>query len=106
MEPPAAPAPQPTVMFQSSLEENPEWNTIIPESGQFHQSFNPHSRKTPSGTYALQIFSADWASFNPHSRKTPSGTQALSLLMSGAGGFQSSLEENPEWNVRLMPHGF
>ncbi len=61
--------------FQSSLEENPEWNLLIVESADLCRAgFNPHSRKTPSGT---QSNVANWT---------------VNL-------FQSSLEENPEWNI-------
>ncbi len=88
--------------------------------------FNPHSRKTPSGTWELESGELECRSFNPHSRKTPSGTlqhfclelsPQVSILTRGKprverGGnprvfrflkFQSSLEENPEWNIPLIP---
>ncbi len=37
--------------------------------------------------------------FNPHSRKTPSGTRDNPSPTLDTRQFQSSLEENPEWNV-------
>ncbi len=45
--------------------------------------------------------SSIFISFNPHSRKTPSGTccQSISRL---SVLFQSSLEENPEWNMPMI----
>ncbi len=141
-------------MFQSSLEENPEWNRGCRPLRRKLPGFNPHSRKTPSGTRNLDahhklvevsiltrgkprverrarsIKPVGGIRFNPHSRKTPSGTSAGSADLSGsasvsiltrgkprveqgssknselASGFQSSLEENPEWNGIFPPAFF
>ncbi len=109
------------LQFQSSLEENPEWNSWFLAIFSRKFSFNPHSRKTPSGTGGNLILRSRRESFNPHSRKTPSGTLhsplpdfplPVSILTRGKPrverdrvcsspklGFQSSLEENPEWNL-------
>ncbi len=106
--------------FQSSLEENPEWNplgVLIPSK---YSRFNPHSRKTPSGTFTratrtrgrrVSILTrgkprvelaalggpAGCACFNPHSRKTPSGTERRSM------GVVSSRSFNP--HSRKTPSG-
>ncbi len=90
--------------FQSSLEENPEWNRRGHQSVHGGIRFNPHSRKTPSGTRGVSWAGCARRRFNPHSRKTPSGTRK-DWACHPRAAFQSSLEENPEWNFGFFNTG-
>ncbi len=123
--PPDTPLERVESAFQSSLEENPEWNLAHGRVLASVHRFNPHSRKTPSGTRSRtgnfqdpgvsiltrgkprvepKIFSRInrlMPSFNPHSRKTPSGTIGNDGVVETPFQFQSSLEENPEWNTTI-----
>ncbi len=64
----------------------------------FGGGFNPHSRKTPSGTYARVSPRGFANEFQSSLEENPEWNLLSSRLISTAIWFQSSLEENPEWN--------
>ncbi len=64
--------------FQSSLEENPEWNA------------------TPNATTPFAMFQSSL-------EENPEWNIGHQVSSSFLEEFQSSLEENPEWNMEKLP---
>ncbi len=108
-------------LFQSSLEENPEWNATFQPIQAVQEGFNPHSRKTPSGTTRswewrqiscvsiltrgkprveqyISFMKGYKATVSILTRGKPRVERSASAGMPESCSFQSSLEENPEWN--------
>ncbi len=62
-------------VFQSSLEENPEWNLLLQSSGAISKVFQSSLEENPEWNLRIGLLAARYLVF------------------------QSSLEENPEWNA-------
>ncbi len=73
---------EPMERFQSSLEENPEWNMIMIAAKIMLMPFQSSLEENPEWNPSPFSRAVGYHRFNPHSRKTPSGTRRWKPFLS------------------------